>query len=312
MSRHLVGLDFAGALPGWVLLLAVLLTQLGDVWFVLLLLGVLYWVAEALPGPLSIDRTRGAFAVALALGGMALTTALKVGFAAQRPPGAGEPAAVGFLPQVLEAFYAAGATASGFAFPSGHATVATVVYGGLALLARSRRATALAALVVVVVALTRVVLAVHYLVDVLAGVAIGAIYVAVVYRGSARGSNPSWAFGIALGIAVVGLLVGGPLEETVAALGGTVGAVLVWWRHGESIRRTGATSLGGAIATAVGAACLALAAYPAVVEPSLLVVGPVSAVVLAGFVAAPLVGERVARRLVGGSGDGGGPGRPSR
>lgn len=311
MSRHLFGLDLAGSLPGWVLLLAVLLTQLGDVWFVLLLLGVLYWVAEALPGPLAIDRTSGAFAVALTIGGMAVTTALKAGFSAQRPPGAGEAVALEFLPHLLQALYTAGATASGYAFPSGHAVVATVVYGGLALLVGSRRATALAGLVVVVVALTRVVLGVHYLVDVVAGVAIGAVYVAVVYRGSGRGSNPARAFGVAVGFALVALLVGGPVEETAAALGGTLGAAVVWWRHGRSIRRTGATPVGGASTAAVGAAFLAIGAYPAVADPAPVVVGVVSAVVLAGYVAAPLLGERAARRLSGGPAEGGGPERPS-
>jgi acid phosphatase len=75
--------------------------------------------------------------------------------------------------------------AIGFAFPSGHATDAAAVYGMLAvLLARpGRRGVRVAALaaafgLVALVGLSRVYLGVHWLTDVLAGVGIGAIWIA--------------------------------------------------------------------------------------------------------------------------------------
>jgi membrane-associated phospholipid phosphatase len=75
--------------------------------------------------------------------------------------------------------------ATGFAFPSGHATDAAAVYGMLAvLLARpGRRGVRVAALaaafgLVALVGLSRVYLGVHWLTDVLAGVGIGAIWIA--------------------------------------------------------------------------------------------------------------------------------------
>ena len=75
--------------------------------------------------------------------------------------------------------------ATGFAFPSGHATDAAAVYGMLAVLLarpgrRGVRVAALAAAVglVALVGLSRVYLGVHWLTDVLAGVGIGAIWIA--------------------------------------------------------------------------------------------------------------------------------------
>jgi len=75
--------------------------------------------------------------------------------------------------------------ATGFAFPSGHATDAAAVYGMLAvLLARpGRRGVRVAALagafgLVAMVGLSRVYLGVHWLTDVLAGVGIGAAWIA--------------------------------------------------------------------------------------------------------------------------------------
>jgi membrane-associated phospholipid phosphatase len=69
-------------------------------------------------------------------------------------------------------------------FPSGHATMSTLVYGGLALVHRRHVpsegtvAAALAALVVLAVSLSRVVLGVHYLGDVLVGLLVGAVALA--------------------------------------------------------------------------------------------------------------------------------------
>jgi len=69
-------------------------------------------------------------------------------------------------------------------FPSGHATMSTLVYGGLVLVHRRHVpsegtvAAAVAGVVVVVVSLSRIVLGVHYLGDVLAGLLVGAVVLA--------------------------------------------------------------------------------------------------------------------------------------
>jgi membrane-associated phospholipid phosphatase len=80
------------------------------------------------------------------------------------------------------------ATATSFSFPSGHVTMATAVWGALALViarrAPDRRigvaAFAVASLLVVTVAFTRMYLGVHFLSDVVAGVLLGAGWLAVV------------------------------------------------------------------------------------------------------------------------------------
>ena len=102
-------------------------------------------------------------------------------FAAPRPPST--PVVPAWLPGILGDRVANQLASDGFGFPSGHAASATVAYGGLALLldrisnVRSRLGGAVA--VVVTVAVSRVVLQVHYLVDVVVGFALGVAVLAV-------------------------------------------------------------------------------------------------------------------------------------
>jgi membrane-associated phospholipid phosphatase len=296
MTRGVDEATVAADLPTVVVVLAALVTQLGDVWFVFLLLGVCYWFGDSLPGPLSLDRTAAAFAVALALGASAVTTTLKQWFAHSRPPGAGDAVALGLLPTLLEEAYVAAATASGYGFPSGHAVGVVVVYGGLALLADSSRGCAAALGVVPVVALSRVVLGVHYVVDVLVGAVVGAVYLLGVYRLCGRGSNPGRALMIALAVALVGAAVEFNFE-TMAALGGVLGARIAWGSVGDAVVHAPTTRTGGAVATAIGVALggAFAAMYAVGVAPHVAFLG--TAAILGGGVAAPLLGESAARRL---------------
>ncbi|MFB6255186.1 MAG: phosphatase PAP2 family protein [Haloplanus sp.] len=197
-------------LPEGVVELFRVLTHLGDPVALLLLVAGGYLLANYL----GISSTRMAAAMGLALGGFALTLALKYGFALPRPPGAGT---------------------DGFGFPSGHAIGATVVYGGLAgvLAPRDRRVTRVAAVLVVVVAASRVVIGVHYLVDVVAGVAIGVAYLGVALR-----FGPGWApervtapetgrtFALAVAVGLVApatALVTDTVVAAAAAVGGWIG-----------------------------------------------------------------------------------------
>src|SRR6056297_4112741 len=64
-----------------------LVTQLGDVWFLLLLLSTLFLADGRVPGFRDrIDRRAVAYVVALAIGGLALTAGLKLLVAYPRPP----------------------------------------------------------------------------------------------------------------------------------------------------------------------------------------------------------------------------------
>ena len=146
-------------------------------------------------------------------------------------------------------------------------------------------------------ALTRVALGVHYLVDVVAGVAVGAAYLAVVHAAARRGDAPTRALAAALVVALLWPVVGGVDFETMSALGAAVGASLAWTIAGEAVERAPATRRGGAASVAVGAAFGGLFAAVYVLEPAAHLSAPAMAVVLAGVVASPLAGEALGRRL---------------
>jgi len=297
MSRGVGEFAALEGLPEAVVVLAALATQLGDVWFVFLLLGLVYWFGDALPAPVALDRRRAAFAVALGVGANAVTTTLKEWLAYPRPPGTGEAVGTELMPALVEPLYVAAATGSGFGFPSGHAVGTTVVYGGLALLVGGRRAYASAAALVAVVSLSRVVLGVHYLVDVLAGVAVGGAFLVAAFGLGGRGSNPGRVFALALAAALFGPVLGAYDFETMASLGGALGARLGWGIVGAAVVHEETTRTGGVAATAVGAAFGAPFGAVYVVEPAPHVAFLAVAVTLGGVLAAPLAGEAVARRV---------------
>jgi membrane-associated phospholipid phosphatase len=213
-------------LPSVVVDLFGLLTYLGDPVTLLVIVATGYLLADHF----GVSTSRMAAAIGLALGGVALTLALKHAFALPRPPGA---------------------STDGFGFPSGHTIGATVVYGSLAgLLAdRHRRLCHGAAVLVAVVAASRVVIGVHYLVDVVVGVAVGAGYLAVGFR-----LGPGWApdrvtadaagrtFALAFGVGVVALGVALVLD-TVAVVAGAAGGWLGWRLAADRVvATTGSTS----------------------------------------------------------------------
>lgn len=73
---------------------------------------------------------------------------------------------------VIEAFRAKGMS---FGFPSGHASGAVALWGGLAVVFRDRRLAWLAPFFITLVAFTRLYLGVHFLADVLGGIALGGL-----------------------------------------------------------------------------------------------------------------------------------------
>ncbi len=296
MSRGIGEIEFAAGLPDAVAFVAALLTALGDVWFVFALLGTLYWFGSSLPGPVALSRRHAAFVIALAFGGLAVVTTLKELLRLPRPPGAADPAGAGSVPETLLPLYAEVGSASGFGFPSGHAISAVVAYGGLALLIGGRRSNAAAVALCVAIPLSRIALGVHYLVDIVVGLIVGAAYLAVVYRLCGRGSNPGRAMLIALAAALVGAGIGYS-TETMLALGGTLGGRMAWGIVGAAVLEESTTRPGGAIGTAVGLAFggLFAAVYVLDPEPYLSFLG--TFVVVWGVLSAPLVGEGIARRL---------------
>ncbi len=195
-------------LPEAVVELFVPLTDLGDPLFFVVLAAVVYWLG---------DHDRGAYFVGAMLLVLGLTVGLKELFALPRPPAE--------LHLVAE---------TGYGLPSGHAAGAVVVYGGLAALYdRGPRVLryAVAAIVVALVSASRVVLGVHYVADVLAGLALGVAVLALAVRLRERERErvpPVFYAGGAIGAIVGAALSGLRYESSLLVLGGTVGA-LVWW-----------------------------------------------------------------------------------
>ena len=119
--------------------------------------------------------------------------------------------------------------ATGFAFPSGHATDAAAVYGMLAvLLARSGRpaarvaAWAGAAALVALVGLSRLYLGVHWLSDVVAGAALGIAWLLAIFIASRAGEPRRHRVGWVLLAAVMAMVLLAP--EAVEGLGAPVHA----------------------------------------------------------------------------------------
>lgn len=254
VTRGIGGVEFAGSLPDAVVAAGGLLTQLGDTWFLLLAIGALYWRARGGTAPsLTASPLRDCLLLlALVVGSYAAAATLKSVFALPRPPGAGTAVLPAWLPPATAPVYESLVTADGYGFPSGHATAATAVYGGAAVLLRAGTARlryAAAGAVVTVVALSRLVIGVHYLVDVVAGVFVGlgvlAVLLALVRRfdtaaqsptpGSSRADtrSPAPALAGAALLAVVALALAPELERLLGLLGAAAGLGL-WLRLGAA------------------------------------------------------------------------------
>jgi membrane-associated phospholipid phosphatase len=225
MSRGLGWFDaFRDLVPEWGVVVLGVVTQLGDVWFLSLLVGSVYWAGT--------KRGDGAAAIAgLTLSGYSLIVALKHVFALPRPDRV--LVRVGALPEPVHPLYDATATATGYGFPSGHALVATVVYLSLAehLSVGTRRARYLgAAAIVTIVSFSRVGLGVHYLVDVVAGIAVGIAFLLVARALLNRWPTHRGTVGFAIAVAVAGIAVVVTDAGTDAVLlaGASLGAFAGW------------------------------------------------------------------------------------
>lgn len=183
---------------------ALFVTDLGGVTAVMVLLSLLYW---------TLDREQSALVVSYIVAGGALVLLLKLGFAMPRPE-------VELVAREYDQY----------GFPSGHAFTATVVYGGLVHVFERYRnpATMLAAAVLVAaIALSRVVIGVHFLADVIAGVAIGVSFLVVMDRVTDGDPVRGFAVALALGVPAVAAaaVAGAELELAVVSLGSAVGGL---------------------------------------------------------------------------------------
>ena len=225
MSRGIGEFDLVQeTIPEWLAVVIALLTQLGAVWFLVLVLIVLYWFDTA-------DRDGIAAVAGVTLAGMGLYKGLKEVFGLPRPE---EPLLdPTLLPWLVQPLYEATATAGGYGFPSGHAVNTTVVYFGLAsvLSVGSRRLRyGVAASLVSLVCFTRVALGVHYVVDVVVGVAIGLtlLFVARALLRREFADRATITFALGIGFSAFYLVTSDRSPVAVVLLAGSLGAFGGW------------------------------------------------------------------------------------
>lgn len=211
-------------IPGWAETLIYILTLPGDWMLIVPLLAGLY-LADVLSTlrspntapdePLCSDRT--VFIIGTVFGGLALVYLLKVSFGFSRPP---------------EDWWAISVDTD--SFPSGHTMAATVFWGTLAVWYErgSRRFRTLgAAAVIAIVGLARLALGVHFLLDIIAAIGFGCLYlggIALIAR-----DDPRRALLIAGIVAAVSIVITAGQPRAILAFVGIVGAY-VGWRLVES------------------------------------------------------------------------------
>lgn len=114
-----------------------------------------------------------------------------------------------------------------YGFPSGHAFVSALVYGGLAKtfsFTRKRFALLGAAVLVTLISLSHVVLGFHYLGDVIAGAVLGVGFLLAMEQ--VVDNNPQRGVAIGLVLVIPALFITGFSEEALLALGSAVGSLI--------------------------------------------------------------------------------------
>lgn len=240
---------------------AALVTQLADAWLLVCVLSLGYWLA---PRVAADPRAVAATLVGLAFAALAASLGLKSVFALPRPVGAATATPPELLPPSFAELFRGVASSDGYGFPSGHATAAAAVYGGCAAfldVGTRRDRWLVAGSVVTAVAASRVVLGLHSVGQVIAGVVCGATLLWFATRISRPGLRPR-PDRLFFGVTLVGLAAalatglrgeGEAVVVTAVAVGGGVGGYLVWRLRGPDDTPIG---VGGAL---LG---LALAAVP--------------------------------------------------
>jgi membrane-associated phospholipid phosphatase len=288
--------EVLSALPGAVVVLFALVTQLGDFWFTFSACALLYWLGSRTPklGP-GLTRDRTAMLVALLAGAVAIAVSLKAVFALPRPPGAGTATHADLLPAALRGVYESMATGDGYGFPSGHATVGVLVWGGFAWSLRvgtQRARTAVAGTVIGLIGLSRLVLGVHYLADVLAGFALAGAFLWVAL---AVLKTPERVFGLAAAVAGLALLASGLSRDTGAALGLTVAGAVVWSLVGDEIPEPTRRGVGFTVLLGVATVGVLLGGTLGL-DPTPVVTALAAGLGTGLLLALPLAGERLAKK----------------
>lgn len=271
-----------------------LITQFGDPWFLVVLATLVYLLGTE--RSLAETPRDGAFVLAVTFAAFSLTDLLKNVFAASRPPGAGTVTVPTWLPPVLEGTFRNITTGGGYAFPSGHALGTTAVFAALASqlkVGSSSVRWAIAGTGVVLVAASRVIIGVHFLIDIIVGVVAGASLFAVAASIGDERPLRVFALGIVLGaLAVIASVLQPPGDVWKAGqwFGASLGGGVAWYL----VRPSDALDLRGTLVAGTPIAILWIAVY--LLSPPLIVTVLGTAILAGLIISTPTLSKRVSNR----------------
>jgi len=250
--------------------IAAFVTEFGGATGLILVLALCYWLTR---------RRASALVASYAVCGIGVVLLLKSLLAMPRPP---------------EELFLIAHGDDPYGFPSGHAFMAVVVYGGLLVTfdrPRDPLAVAGVATLVVAISLSRVVLGVHYLGDVVVGALLGVGFLVGIHR--LVDGSPTRGFAIGGVVAVPAIVASNAEPHALVALGAAIGGAVA------SLRLEAApplrSRLEGGILSVVGLGYLVTVGT---VESTLAAATPIgtvaaNAVLVAGILLAPLALDRL-------------------
>lgn len=261
--------------PGWAIDAFEIITDFGDPLFFVVLVSLIYWLT---------DHETAIWAVAALTLAFGLTVGLKEVIAIERPP-----------PSVQYIH------AGGNGIPSGHTSGAVTIYGTLAALysvgPRWARYGA-AAVFAVLIGLSRVVLGVHYVADVVAGAVLGLAVIAAVLWAREEGYSPFPFFVAGAVAALVGAVVSGfTYQSAVLQSGAGLAAAGCWVLIDplpETSRRVMLACSVVALPVVIGLSLIGLELFD---SPLVLIASTAAA--MSVVLTLPLAGSRVAARFAG-------------
>lgn len=214
--------------PEWMAIVFAFLSFFGSIYFVAPVIVLGYWW---------LDHRRFVDWIAFAFGGYAIMVAIKGLTDVSRPPvgPAIDPAS---LPTVVRIVYEPLLIIDTTSFPSGHAIAATIVWTMFYLetdIASERIRGVIAIGMIGLVSLARVAGGIHFPIDVIAGVAIGAVYLVLAFQCRSmlieriRDRAVVAMFVIAAAMSTIAYSLN-PQIDTLALVGGALGAAIAWER----------------------------------------------------------------------------------
>ncbi len=202
--------------PTWVAITLLFIGYLGSIYVIAPGVALAYfkgssWKTATWPGIL--------------IGAYGLFVTLKAAFFIERPEGPAPPFSADILPFVLRPLFDLAVQFETGTFPSGHALAATVFWGLVVLdlnTGRLWQRLVVATVVVTLVGFSRIVLGLHYVIDIVGGIVLGLVLLAVMVVVRRRTTRPA---NTTLAVALVPVLAGFPAETPLEA--GPLLAVLV-------------------------------------------------------------------------------------